>query len=185
MMFGRENNLLGGNMPKVEKLKHLTTIEVKKTLVGEPRLPTPGPRGPAVGEANLSDRDFVSLHSRPEDWAAMRAVLVARRAAAATDAPGVWRTLPDGSKIRATTVLAGCTVCGEWRWIEEKHMPTPCQCFGARTKGVMMRPATPEETRAWFVRETAKEEKFRLDRPAREAMQKAYFQRQLEDGKFR
>ena len=175
-------------MSKVEKLRHLGTTDAvakAKAAVVDPGPARPGPRGPAVGEANLSDRDFVSLHSRPEDWKAMRAVLVARRAAAEPGADGAWRTLPDGSKIRATTVLAGCSVCGEWRWIEGKLMPAPCLCYGARQKKVMMRLATREEVSGWYIREEAKLAKLKADAPKRAAEVADFNRRRFEDGGIR
>jgi len=171
-------------MPKVEKLKHMTTVEVKKAPVGEPGLPTPGPRGPAIGYAKLTDKDVIGLYATKEDLVALRAVIDARLKAVATSTPSAWRKLPDGSSIRSTTVLAGCSVCGEWRWTEPKHATSLCICYGARTKGVPMRPATAEETLAWFIREEARLAKLKAGDPKRAAEVADYNRRRFEDGKF-
>jgi len=170
-------------MPK-EKLKHITTVEVKRAVVPDPGPAIPSPRGPMIGEAKFTDKDVIGLYATKEDLAALRAVIDARMAAVEPGADGAWRTLPDGSKIRSTTVLAGCPSCGRWTWVESKLMPTTCVCYGARTKGVKMRLATAEETAAWYIREEATLAKLKADAPKQAAEVGDYNRRRWADGKF-
>lgn len=166
------------------KIKHLTTEDptpkaLAKTLPQRP--PVEVKRGPQIGAVGLGDKDVVNLHGTAEDMAAMRATIDARM----KPAPGTtaWRKLPDGTSVRATTVLTGCPGCGAWAWTEPRHARTPCvQCTMPGRVGVAVkRLATATEEKAWFARETKRVADFKADKPVREAELAAYNKRRLQD----
>ena len=92
----------------------------------------------------MRDSDFLALHATPEELAAFRAAVEARRA---KDGTTGWRTMPNGSRIRADHILAGCPKCGRWFWVAPSSVPGPCQLCNWRglAGGGMLRLATADE----------------------------------------
>ena len=169
-------------MSKVEKMKHvqMDSPAVKSNPVLAEG--TKAPRGPQVGESNLSDRDVVNLHATGEDFAAFRRSLDSQQASRARAG---WRKLPGGSSVRASTVLAGCPGCGGWFWTEPRHVKAPCaRCnFLGRNKLAILRPATLAEEHDWFVREQKRIDDFRASKPERDREVAEFNKRKFQDAR--
>ena len=124
------------------------------------------------------------MYATPEELALFRVAVEARRAQAAVAG---WRTLPDGRRIRADNVLAGCPKCRRWLWVTPESVPGPCPiCNWRRMKdGGMLRAATADEEKAWIQRETEAWKKFLAAKPERDREQREFIKRQIQDGKFK
>jgi hypothetical protein len=148
----------------------------------ESRKVTPRVPGPQTGEVQRSPGQWLEHYGTPEELRAFKSVIETRLKAAPADQ---WRMLPDGTKILATLVLAGCPSppgCGRWFWTKQPDGPCVCNLRGAVGRG-HLRPATPEEEAAWFARETAALARFKADAPRRQAEVDAFNRRRFEDGK--
>ena len=157
----------------------LQSRDVKEEF--EPRKLTPPTPGPVTGVASLDDRDYVQIQATAEELKSFRAQIEARKAHVATT--GMWRTLPDGSRIRADQVLCGCSTCGRWMWVRPDHATDTCPIcnFGNRPGGGRLWRATVKEDVEWHQRETDAIARWKADAPRREAELAAFNKRQLED----
>jgi hypothetical protein len=163
------------------KMKHLTTLDVPLGEVEdrEPSLPN---RGPQTGDSQMSNADYLKVHATKEELAVFRAAVQARMAR--TKEVG-WRVLPSGMKIRADLVLAGCSKCGRWEWTKSERATINCLAcnFQGRVGGGKLRPATAGETELWLAREKASWDKFKADKPKRDAEIAAADKRRIQDGR--
>jgi hypothetical protein len=160
--------------------KLLTSKDVSAALEVEPRSPTPRVPGPMTTELQLTPGQWLEHYATAEEIAIFRAAVEARRARSST---ADWRVLPDGSKIRAEEVLAGCPNCGRWMWVRKAEGFCPhCNLRNLAYLG-HLRPATPVEVAEWFERETSALVRFKVDAPKRQADQKAFDLRRIQDGK--
>jgi hypothetical protein len=156
----------------------MTSSDVKIEV--EERKVTSRVPGPMTAELQLTPGQWLERFSTAEEMAAFKRVVETRRNAAPD---GLWRTLPDGSKIRAEEVLAGCPNCGRWMWVRKAEGSCPhCNLRNLAHLG-HLRPATPVEVAEWFERETAALARFKADAPRRQAEQKAFDLRRIQDGK--
>jgi hypothetical protein len=165
----------------VEKpYKLMTSADV--AAEAEERKVTPRVPGPQTGEVQRSPGQWLEHYGTPEELRAFKSVIETRLKAAPADQ---WRALPDGSKMLATLVLAGCPAppgCGRWFWVKKAEGPCVCNLRGDAHRG-HLRPATEEEVAEWFARETAAAARFKADAPKRQAEQKAFDLRRIQDGK--
>jgi len=147
----------------------------------EPQKLTPRVPGPMTGIDAMPDREYIGVMASPDELKSFRAQIEARKSHAATT--GMWRTLPDGSRIRAGHVLCGCSNCGRWMWIRPDHATDTCPIcnFGNRPGGGRLRRATVKEDVEWHVRETDAIARWKADAPRREAELAAYNLRMLAD----
>jgi hypothetical protein len=166
---------------KAEKpYKLMTAADVKveaEEIKATPRVP-----GPQSGEVQRSPGQWIEHYGTAEELRAFKSIIETRRNAAPD---GQWKVLPDGSRIRAEMVLAGCPAppgCGRWFWVRKAEGPCVCNLRNLAHKG-HLRPATPVETAQWFERETVALATFKADAPKRQAEQKAFDLRRFQDGK--
>ena len=147
---------------------------------GERPAPTPRVPGPATGIDALSDGEYVRIAGTPEELKTFRQSIEARKSHVAQTG---WRILPNGSRIRADQVLAGCNVCGRWVWVGPKHAAGDCPlCNPAgRVGGGRLRRATVAEDVRWHQQETDGIARWKADAPKRQAKVDAFNERQLED----
>jgi hypothetical protein len=167
---------------KAEKpYKLMTAADVKveaEEIKATPRVP-----GPQTGEVQLTGGQWLEHNASREEMTAFKRVVESRRAA---EVDTQWRRLPDGSRILASMVLAGCPGppgCGKWLWVRKAEGRCPvCNIRNLAHRG-HLRPATEEEVAAWFARETAALARFKADAPKRQAEQRAFDLRRIQDGK--
>lgn len=164
-----------------KKMRHLTTRDARPGEVEDLKR-TPPNRGPVTGMDQMSNVDFLALYASKQELAVFRAAVQARRSRAETAG---WRTLPNGTRIPGTMVLAGCWKCGSWVWVKPEHATTNCLAcnFQNRLGGGKLRKAMAAEEKAWMARETAAWAKFKAGASKREAELAAFNRRRIEDGK--
>jgi len=93
-----------------------------------------------------------------------------------------WRKLPSGVSIPADKILATCNLCHRWAWVEPGHETGPCICYHPQASDAgVMRPATPDEEKAWFRRAQEAEKRRIAAEPARKAATDAANRRRNED----
>jgi hypothetical protein len=145
-----------------------------------PRKLTPRVPGPMTGIDALSDGEYVRIAGTPEELKTFRQSIEARKSHVATTG---WRTLPNGTQIRADRVLCGCSNCGRWMWMNPKHATDTCPVcnVGNRPGGGRLRRATVKEDVEWHVRETAAIARWRSEAPRRQAKLDAFNERRMED----
>ena len=156
----------------------LQSRDVKEEFA--PRKLTPRVPGPMTGIDAMSDREYIGVMGNPEELKSFRAQIEARKGHVAQTG---WRTLPNGSQIRADQVLCGCSNCGRWMWMNPKHATDTCPVcnVGNRPGGGRLRRATVKEDVEWHVRETDAIAQWRANAPRREAELAAYNLRMLAD----
>lgn len=135
------------------RLRHVNTDEIKKPdlSTGEVRRSFAKPLGTAEMHHGLSPIDFLAKNSTPDELRMYQAATLSRMA---REGKTSWRTLPGGSRIRADHRLYGCPSCGKWMWFPPTATFCPvCNTAGLKNHRGQVRPATPEEEKAWFARE--------------------------------
>jgi hypothetical protein len=165
-----------------KKMRRLTTLDARPGEVEDLKRTSPN-RGPQTGDAQMSDLEFLSIYAdKKTELPVFRAAVAARRARAGTAG---WRTLPNGTRIPGTMVLAGCWKCGSWVWVKPEHATTNCLAcnFQNRVGGGKLRRATAAEEKLWTARETVAWAKFKASAPKRQAELDAFNRRRIEDGR--
>jgi hypothetical protein len=142
-------------------LRGATTDQIKKPdlsagPVEPPQRPSIQTR--ALDVVDLTAGQWLDRHAKPEELRLFKAAVLARQA---KDPALQWRKLPGGNSVRANMVLAGCLNCGRWVWtIKPNSFCAACNPSGRQDHPGQLRPATGEETAAWFEREKADIAKF-------------------------
>jgi hypothetical protein len=114
-----------------------------------------------------------------ESEAELAKVIAARKA---REAKFGWRKLPSGISILMDSILVTCNLCHRWDWVEPGQETGNCFCYHPQDSDAgVMRPATPDEEKAWFVREEAVRDRFIAGAPARKAATEAANRRRNED----
>ena len=137
-------------------------------------------RGPMTGEKNLSDAAYVQNFADDEDWKIFRQIIEAKRKKSGKIG---WITLPGGAKIPADNVLLICSKCHAKTWSAQDSIGSNCLSCNRRNlvDGGMMRAASDQETKNWFIQSESAWKRFLAEAPERKKRIAEFNRRQFED----
>ncbi len=141
-------------------------------------------RGPMTGEKNLPDSAYVQNFAEEQDWRIFRQIIEERRKR--TGQIG-WIRFPNGTRIHADNILLICSKCRTKTWGLPESIGSNCLSCNRRNlvDGGMLRPASDQETKNWFVQAEAAWKRFLSEAPERKKRVAEFNRRHFEDMRIR
>jgi hypothetical protein len=175
-------------MAKEKERKVFQSRDIK--LEGKIQEPGPVTKGPATGaELTLTAAQWLERNATAGELEAFKASVQARLERGAATA---WRVLPGGRKIKGNSILATCSNCRQWAWVDPGNETGHCvacnwvnigsqEAPAYNKNGGWMRAASKAEVKAWYAKEEAKLAKFNADAPKRAKDLADFNKRRFED----